>query len=71
MGKCVINDSAYVEGSIIGWKSKIGRWARLDGLCVLGEDVTVSDEVHLASQTIILPNVTVKNNTKSGSTILC
>lgn len=70
MGKCVINESAYVEGSIIGWRSKIGKWARIDGLCILGEDVTISQEVLLASQTIILPNVTVKNNTKSGSIIL-
>ncbi len=70
MGKCLIKESTYVEGSIIGWRSKIGRWTRMDGLCILGEDVTISDEVHLASQTIILPNVTVKNSTKSGSTIL-
>jgi len=70
MGKTVINEYAFVEGSIIGWKSKIGRWTRIDGLSILGEDVQIADEVHLSSQSIILPNVTVKNSTKSGSTIL-
>jgi len=70
-GHTIINDSAYVESSIIGWKCKIGKWVRLDSNSILGEDVTISDEVHIASQTIILPNVTIKNSTKPGTTILC
>jgi mannose-1-phosphate guanylyltransferase len=30
-----------VESSIVGWESTVGAWARLDGHCVLGKDVTV------------------------------
>ena len=35
-GSCIIN-------SIIGWKCKIGPWAHLNSLTVLGEDVTVKE----------------------------
>ncbi len=70
-GHTIINESAYVEGSIIGWKCKIGKWVRIDSNSIFGEDVTVSDELHIASQTIILPNVALKSSTKTGTTILC
>ena len=36
-----IGDHAKVDGSIVGWDSQIGRWARLEGHCVLGKDVQV------------------------------
>ena len=38
-GKRQIKQHACISGSIIGWHSQIGRWARLENCCVLGEDV--------------------------------
>jgi len=53
-----IKNYSYVSDSIIGWDSTIGRHCRLEGLCLLGEDVTVKDEVFL-NETTICPNKSV------------
>jgi len=66
---CNVGENSYIEGSIIGWKSNIGKWCRIQELSVLGEDVTIKDEVFL-KKNIILPNVTVKNNPKEGEILL-
>lgn len=71
MEKAIIENHAYVDGSILGWKSKVGKWARLEGLCIIGEDAVISNEVYINS-TIVLPNVPVKvNYPNPGSIILC
>ncbi len=64
----IVNNNSYIDGSIIGWRSKIGKWARVENLTLLGEEVVVSDEIHL-SGTIVLPYVPVKVS-NSGSVIL-
>jgi len=66
---CIIGQNSLIENSIIGWKSHIGKWCRIQELSVLGEDVTVKDEIIL-SKNIILPNVTIKNNPKEGEVLL-
>nr|KYP43744.1 Mannose-1-phosphate guanyltransferase alpha [Cajanus cajan] len=65
-----IMENAVVKNSIVGWKSSLGRWslvqassaegdynARL-GTTILGEAVTVEDEVVVTS-CIVLPNKTL------------
>ena len=66
---CVVGENSYIEGSIIGWKSNIGKWCRIQELSVLGEDVTVKNEVFL-NKNIIMPNVTIKSNPKEGEILL-
>ena len=66
---CVVSENSYIDGSIIGWKSHIGKWCRIQELSVLGEDVTVKDEM-LLKKNIILPNVTIKSNPKEGEILL-
>jgi len=34
-----VGKSSFIDGSIIGWHSKIGNWVRIEGTTVLGEDV--------------------------------
>ena len=51
----IIKQSAYVVDSLIGWKAKIGCWARVEGMTVLGEDVVIKDEMHI-NGAIILPH---------------
>ena len=64
MKNCVIlpgasvKNYAYIDRSIIGWQSRIGSHARLEGLCLLGEDVEIKDEVFLFN-TIVCPNKSV------------
>ncbi|THU53221.1 hypothetical protein C4D60_Mb10t12140 [Musa balbisiana] len=65
-----IKENAVVINSIVGWKSSIGRWARVQaslgegdynaklGITILGEAVAVEDEV-VVINSIILPHKTL------------
>ncbi|PIA40363.1 hypothetical protein AQUCO_02500214v1 [Aquilegia coerulea] len=62
-----IKENAVVMHSIVGWKSSIGKWSRIqaEGECngqiritILGEAVVVEDEVVVTS-CIVLPNNTL------------
>ncbi|KAI8927163.1 nucleotide-diphospho-sugar transferase [Entophlyctis helioformis] len=48
-----IKDNAWVKNSIVGWYSTVGRWARLDGVTVLGEDVHIKDEIYTNGATVL------------------
>lgn len=59
-----IKENALVMHAIVGWKSSIGRWSRVQangdynsklGVTILGESVTVEDEV-VVINCIVLPN---------------
>lgn len=60
-----LENHCFVEGSIIGWNSIIGKWARIKGLSILGEDVNIASEVSV-EEGIILPNVAVKSDVKKN-----
>ncbi|CAL5327195.1 mannose-1-phosphate guanyltransferase alpha [Camellia sinensis] len=62
-----IKENAVVMHAIVGWKSSIGRWSRVQaggdhnaklGITILGEAVTVEDEV-VVINSIVLPNKTL------------
>ncbi|WCJ20887.1 Mannose-1-phosphate guanyltransferase alpha [Euphorbia peplus] len=64
-----IQENAVVINSIIGWKSSIGRWSRVQadgdynsklGITILGDAVTVEDEV-VVTNCIVLPNKTINS----------
>jgi mannose-1-phosphate guanylyltransferase len=42
-----VGDHSWVAHSILGWKSVIGKWVRIQNVTVLGQDVTVNDELFL------------------------
>jgi len=65
LDKVVVNNSAYIDNSIIGWKSQIGQWSRIENNSILGEEVVVHPEVSL-NAAIVLPNVPVKVNVKDS-----
>ncbi len=70
MENALIKEFSYIDGSIIGWRSKVGKWARIEGLTILGEEVVVSDEIYL-NGVYVLPHVPVKNSiSKSGTIVL-
>jgi len=43
----IVKQHAWVHSSIIGWKSIVGRWVRMENTSVLGLGVVVSDELYL------------------------
>ncbi len=63
MGGSHIRDNAWIHASIVGWYCTVGKWTRLDGITVLGEDVQVKDEIFVNGATV-LPHKSV------GATIL-
>ena len=69
MDKVLVKEHCYIDGSLVGWRSKIGKWTRLEGLSILGEEVVISDELYLNS-VCVLPNVAVKNSITNPGTIL-
>uniref|UniRef100_A0A0D6QWW3 mannose-1-phosphate guanylyltransferase n=1 Tax=Araucaria cunninghamii TaxID=56994 RepID=A0A0D6QWW3_ARACU len=56
-----IKKHACVSGSIIGWHSTIGKWARVENMTILGEDVHVSDEVY-SNGGVVLPHKEIKSS---------
>lgn len=53
ISRCVIMKDAkieshsWIQNSIIGRKSTVGKWVRMEEVCVLGEDVQIKDELYL------------------------
>ncbi|KAI8092960.1 mannose-1-phosphate guanyltransferase [Halteromyces radiatus] len=56
-----IKDYAWVHSSIVGWHSSVGRWSRLEGCSVLGDDVTINDEIYVNGGSI-LPHKSISAN---------
>jgi len=42
-----IKQHSWMDSCIIGWSCTVGQWVRMENVCVLGEDVTVKDEVYV------------------------
>ncbi|KAI8928528.1 nucleotide-diphospho-sugar transferase [Entophlyctis helioformis] len=64
-----VRDHAWIHSSIIGWRSSVGRWARVEGVSVTGEDVHISDEIYL-NGACILPHKSVSANVPQPKIIM-
>jgi len=53
-----VKDHAWIKSSIIGWNSSVGRWARVDNTTVLGDDVSIKDEIYTNGASV-LPHKTI------------
>ena len=51
---------AVVLNSILGWRSTVGSWARVEGVSVLGEDVHIEPELCI-NGALILPHKTIRD----------
>ncbi|GAB7363803.1 hypothetical protein MBLNU230_g4370t1 [Neophaeotheca triangularis] len=66
---CRVKEHAWVKSTIVGWNSTIGRWARLENVSVLGDDVTIGDEIYCNGASV-LPHKSIKANVDSPSIIM-
>eukprot|EP01121_Diplochlamys_sp_Union-15-3_P006201 TRINITY_DN16708_c0_g1_i1.p1 TRINITY_DN16708_c0_g1~~TRINITY_DN16708_c0_g1_i1.p1 ORF type:complete len:364 (-),score=42.07 TRINITY_DN16708_c0_g1_i1:99-1190(-) len=57
----VIKSNSFVDNSIIGWSSSVGRWARMENVSVLGADVHIADMLFINGGKI-LPHKSIKEN---------
>ncbi|KAJ3318704.1 mannose-1-phosphate guanyltransferase [Boothiomyces sp. JEL0866] len=69
MGGANVKDFAWINKSIIGWHSSVGRWTRIDETTVLGEDVHVKDEIFTNGATV-LPHKSVGANISSPQIVM-
>jgi|TARA_B100000524_G_scaffold316379_1_gene194908 mannose-1-phosphate guanylyltransferase len=59
--RCILLEGVTVSAhstvidSICGWRSTVGRWTRVEGVSVLGEDVHLGNEIHV-NGALILPH---------------
>lgn len=49
----IIKSNSCVANTIVGWNGKVGRWSRTEGVTVLGDDVSIADEVYINGASIL------------------
>ncbi|TYZ66339.1 hypothetical protein PybrP1_005487 [[Pythium] brassicae (nom. inval.)] len=64
-----VRANSWIHSSIIGWGSTIGRWCRIEGITVVGEDVQVKDEKFINGG-LILPHKAISANIPEPGTIV-
>ena len=64
-----IKAHAFVSTTIIGWRATVGSWARVEGGAVLGDDVSVGDELYV-NGAIVLPNKSIGASIASPQIIM-
>ncbi|PSN55170.1 Mannose-1-phosphate guanyltransferase beta [Blattella germanica] len=45
--EATVKSHSWLDGCIIGWRSVVGQWVRMENTTVLGEDVIVKDEIYI------------------------
>jgi len=48
-----VGTNSWINQSIIGWKSVIGKWVRIQNVSVLGQDVRIADELFINGGSIL------------------
>lgn len=56
-----VKKHACISSSVIGWHSTVGKWARVENMTILGEDVHVGDEVY-SNGAVVLPHKEIKSS---------
>ncbi|KAH7444940.1 hypothetical protein KP509_02G098800 [Ceratopteris richardii] len=60
---------ACILGSIIGWHSTVGQWARVENMTVFGEDVHLSDEMY-SNGGVVLPHKQINTSILSPKILM-
>ena len=65
----IVHNHSWINQCIIGRKCSIGRWARMENTCVLGDDVVVNDELYLNGARV-LPHKSISANVPEPDIIM-
>jgi len=65
----VIKSNSWIKNSIIGWRSSVGRWSRIENVSVLGQDVHVDDELYVNGGKI-LPHKTIAESIRNPTVVM-
>jgi len=64
-----VGDHSWISQSIVGWKSSIGKWVRMQNVSVLGQDVGVADELFVNGGQI-LPHKSISESVPEPKIIM-
>eukprot|EP01128_Nolandella_sp_AFSM9_P012597 TRINITY_DN9435_c0_g1_i1.p1 TRINITY_DN9435_c0_g1~~TRINITY_DN9435_c0_g1_i1.p1 ORF type:complete len:378 (+),score=75.67 TRINITY_DN9435_c0_g1_i1:40-1134(+) len=64
-----VKQNSWLSQCIVGWDSMIGKWVRMEGVTVLGSDVTIKDELYV-NGTRILDHKTIKESVPSPQILM-
>jgi mannose-1-phosphate guanylyltransferase len=65
-----IGANSWISQSIIGWKSVIGKWVRIQSVSVLGQDVQVADELFINGARVLPHKSVTTSFPEEGSIIM-
>ena len=68
--KSRVRSGSYIENSIVGEECYIGRWSRISENVIIGDGVSVDDEIYIAPSVIILPYKEVKEDILENNKII-
>ncbi len=69
--RVVVDGAAYINGSVIGERTYMGKWVRVMEGSVLGDEIVIEDEVFIARNTVILPYKEIRGSiNREGEVIL-
>lgn len=69
LANSTIQAHSLVKSTIVGWHSTVGKWCRLEGVTVLGDDVNVKDEVYINGGKV-LPHKSISANVPQEAIIM-
>lgn len=69
MGGARIKAHSWIDSTIVGWQSTVGRWARLEKVTVLGMDVSIADEVYINGAKV-LPHKSITESVTDPNAII-
>ncbi|PFH33200.1 GDP-D-mannose pyrophosphorylase [Besnoitia besnoiti] len=64
-----VGDYTWVESAIVGWQSRIGKWCRIEGLTVVGEDVSIRSECFI-NGAFVLPHKGITQSIREPGSII-
>lgn len=64
-----VRDHAWIQSSIVGWNSNVGRWVRMENVSVLGDDVNIKDEIYLNGVSV-LPHKSISASITEPSIVM-
>ncbi|WRT70755.1 mannose-1-phosphate guanyltransferase [Kwoniella shivajii] len=70
MSNATVRDHSWIANSIVGWNSNVGRWTRVENITVLGDDVTIKDELYVNGASV-LPHKSISTSITEPRIVMC
>jgi mannose-1-phosphate guanylyltransferase len=64
-----VHKNSWISGTIVGWRSEVGKWVRIEGVTVIAGDCKIGDEIFIHAA-MILPNKEVKTSLSEKGQII-